>query len=91
MAPNSNEYMKNYYNTQHKESIVCEDCGGKYKKFFIKVHQKSKKHTRALEKKNEVKLTNSNNEIESLKTRLEEMESMIRILQMAKGYTDTTD
>jgi hypothetical protein len=51
MPTNSKDYMKKYLANKHAESIVCEDCGGRYKQYFKKVHCQSQKHILALKNK----------------------------------------
>lgn len=52
MPSNQKEYMRNYmreYVELNNESLICDLCKGKYKKYNKSIHNKSKKHMICLE------------------------------------------
>jgi hypothetical protein len=87
MPGNSKEYMKNYLHEKHAQSIVCEQCGGKYKKYFQKVHLNSKKHQKAVNPKEEKADADLQAEVLQLKAMMAEMQSQLRVLN-AIQHTD---
>jgi hypothetical protein len=74
----SKEYMKKYYTEKHNETINCEQCGGHYKRFFVHVHERSKKHKNALnEQKEEVEIQKEK-EIENLRNTIMELQALLK-------------
>lgn len=49
MPSNDKEYMKLYFRKYvlQSQSLICNICSGKYKKYNYHIHKKSKKHTDA--------------------------------------------
>jgi len=85
MPSMGNEYMKNYYAVHHSESIKCELCGGKYRKFFKSVHEKSKKHSRATVAQIAKTESDKEREIRELNDKINTLKSTIRIMYVYGG------
>lgn len=81
MPKNTKEYMKNYITNAHLESIPCEICNGKYKKYFKSVHIRSQKHMKSLAKLEDDKILNLQRDYDLLKTKLEEAEQKLNHLR----------
>ena len=78
MPTMTKEYMKNYLSEKHQEAIVCEKCGGRYKRFFVHVHERSKKHKNALnEQKDEIE-NQKEKEIENLRNTIMELQALLK-------------
>jgi hypothetical protein len=78
MPTMSKEYMKVYLHEKHNETINCEKCGGQYKKYFVHVHQRSKKHKEAINKENTEEEGKTNLEIESMKNTIMELKALLK-------------
>ena len=83
MPTMSKEYMQNYYNNKYAESLTCETCGGKYKKLFKSVHERSKKHQCAVEKQIKTTESEKEKEIRELQDKVIALQSTIRIMCLA--------
>jgi tRNA U54 and U55 pseudouridine synthase Pus10 len=79
---NSKEYMKIYITNAHAESIPCEVCGGKYKKYFKGVHDKGLKHIKAQQVREVKELDEIKKKYEELQKKFNEAENKLRGLNM---------
>ena len=81
MPTNSKEYSKEYMRKYIKESesINCDICEGKYKRYSRYVHNKSKRHLNAIAGN---LLTDKVNEMNELKIRLNKLELIVNNKQI---------
>lgn len=82
MPTMTKEYMKNYLAAAHAESIECQICGGKYKKYFKSVHVRGKKHTIANQKKEATAMEAMTKRYEELQKKFAEAENKLRLLKV---------